>query len=43
MNIHPRNVDDESYDDSEETFRDQDLNEQDQTYFPVNESKPPHY
>ncbi len=37
------NFDDDSYDEVEESFRDQDPDEEDRAYFPVEESKPPHY
>ncbi len=38
-----RNVDDESYDEADERLRNIDHNEDDQPYFPIAESKPPHY
>ncbi len=37
------NFDDDSYDEVEESLRDQDPDEEDRAYFPVKESKPPHY
>ena len=46
MTLQERNVDDDSYDEIEERLRreenDQD-DQDDQAYFPVEESKPPHY
>ncbi len=38
-----RNFDDDSYDEGEESLRDLDSDEEDRDYFPVEESKPPHY
>ena len=38
-----RNFDDDSYDEVEERLKEQDLDEEDRAYFPVEESKPPHY
>ena len=38
-----RNFDDDSYDEVEERLREQDPDEEDRAYFPVEESKPPHY
>ena len=38
-----RNFDDDSFDAVEEYFKDQDSDEQDRSYFPLEESKPPHY
>ncbi len=37
------NFDDDSYDEVEELFRDQEPNEEGRAYYPVQESKPPHY
>ncbi len=37
------NFDDDSYDEVEESLRDQDPDEEDCAYFPIEESKPPHY
>ena len=46
MTVQDRNVDDDAYDEIEERLRreenDQD-DQDDQAYFPVEESKPPHY
>ena len=38
-----RNFDDDSYDEVEERLREQDPDEEDLAYFPIEESKPPHY
>ena len=38
-----RNFDDDSYDEAEESLRDQDSDEEDRAYFPPEESQPPHY
>ena len=38
-----RNVDDDSYDEIEERLRDIDSEEEDRPYFPLEDSKPPHY
>ncbi len=38
-----RNVDDDSYDEMEELLKEIDPDEEDQPYFPPEESKPPHY
>ncbi len=38
-----RDVDDDSYDEVEEYFREQDPDEEDGAYFPLEESQPPHY
>ncbi len=38
-----RDVADDSYDEVEEYFREQDLDEDDGVYFPLKESQPPHY
>ena len=38
-----RNFDDDSYDEGEERLKDKDPNEEDRAYYPVEESKPPHY
>ena len=38
-----RNFDDDSYDEVEERLREQDPDEEDRAYYPVEESKPPHY
>ena len=38
-----RNVDDDSYDEVEEHLREQDPDEEDRAYFPLEESQPPHY
>ena len=38
-----RNVDDESYDEVEQHFREDDPDEEDRVYFPPKESQPPHY
>ena len=43
MNKRERNFDDDSYDEVEESFSDQDEEEEDRDYFPIEESKPPHY
>ena len=43
INIYGRNIDDENHDEIEESLRDIDPDEDDQTYFPPEESKPPHY
>ena len=43
MTNRERNFDDDSYDEVEERLRDQDSNDEDCVYFPVEESKPPHY
>ncbi len=34
---------DDSYEEVEERLREQDSDEEDRAYFPVEESKPPHY
>ena len=38
-----RSFADDSYDEVEESQKDQDLDQEDRAYFPVKESKPPHY
>ncbi len=38
-----RNVEDNSYDEVEEHLREKDSDEEDRTYFPPEESHPPHY
>ena len=38
-----RDFDDDSYDEGEERLREQDPDEEERAYFPVEESKPPHY
>ena len=43
MTKRERNFDDDSYDELEESLREEDLREEDSAYFPVEESKPPHY
>tara|TARA_B100000700_G_C15006939_1_gene839002 strand:- start:1934 stop:2065 length:132 start_codon:yes stop_codon:yes gene_type:complete len=43
MNKRERKFDDDSFDEVEEILRNQDSEEEDQAYFPVEESKPPHY
>ena len=43
MTTPERNIDNDFYDDLEETFREQDPEEDDYAYFPLEESKPPHY
>ena len=43
MTKRERNFDDDSYDEAEENLRDKDSDEEDRAYFPVEESKPPHY
>ena len=43
MTERERNFDDDSYDEVEERLREQDPDEEDRAYFPVEESKPPHY
>ena len=44
MTTSERNADDDdSYDDAEEKVRNQGPNEDDRAYFPLEESKPPHY
>ena len=37
------NPDDDAIDLSEEYWREQNLDEENQPYFPIEESKPPHY
>ncbi|WP_320677010.1 hypothetical protein [Prochlorococcus sp. MIT 1300] len=43
MTEHKRNFDDDSYDEVEESFRDHAPGQEDLAYFPLEESKPPHY
>ena len=43
MTKRERNYDDDSYEEIEESLRDPDSNEEYRDYFPVEESKPPHY
>lgn len=43
MTDHERDVDDDSYDEIDEHLRRQESDEEDRAYFPVEESKPPHY
>ena len=43
MAINEKNVDDDSYDEGEQSLRDREPDEADRVYFPVEESKPPHY
>jgi len=43
MTVQERNVDDDSYDEIEERLRREEYDQDDQAYFPVEESKPPHY
>ena len=38
-----RDIDNDFYDGLEETLREQDPEEDDRAYFPLEESKPPHY
>ena len=38
-----RDIDNDFYDGLEETLREQDPEEDDRVYFPLEESKPPHY
>lgn len=43
MTVQERNVDDDSYDEIEERLRREENDQDDQAYYPVEESKPPHY
>ena len=43
MTVHERDVDDDSYDEVDEHFRSQESDDEDRDYFPVEDSKPPHY
>lgn len=43
MTIQERNVDDDSYDQIEERLRREEDDQDDQAYFRLEESKPPHY
>ncbi|MDP6172109.1 MAG: hypothetical protein QF702_08160 [Prochlorococcaceae cyanobacterium ETNP2_MAG_10] len=43
MTAYERDVDDDSYDEVDEHYRNEDSDENDHAYFPVEESKPPHY
>ena len=43
MSSHERIIDDDSYDETEESLRDIDADEEDRAYLPPEESKPPHY
>ncbi len=43
MTAYERDVDDDSYDEEDEHYRTEDSDEDDHAYFPVEESKPPHY
>ncbi len=43
MTKRERNFDDDSYDEVGENLKDQESDEEDRAYFPVEESKPPHY
>ena len=43
MTVEERDVDDDSYDEVDEHFRSQESDEEDRAYFPVEDSKPPHY
>ena len=43
VTVHERDVDDDSYDETDEHLRRQESDEEDPAYFPVEESKPPHY
>ena len=43
MTVYERDVDDDSYDEVDEHFRSQESDEEDRAYFPVKDSKPPHY
>ena len=43
MTNRERNFDDDSYDEVEESLRPQNPDNEDRAYFPIEESKPPHY
>ena len=43
MTKRERNLYDDSYDEVEESLRDQDLDAEDIAYYPFEDSKPPHY
>ncbi len=43
MTTRERNFDDDSYEEAEERLWEQGPDEEDGTYFPVEDSKPPHY
>ena len=43
MTKREHSFDDDSYDEVEERLREQDPDEEDRAYYPVEESKPPHY
>ncbi len=43
MTTRDRKVDYDSFDEGEESRKDQELDEEDRAYFPLEESKPPHY
>ena len=43
MTKRERHFEDDSYYEGEESLREEDLREEDSAYFPVEESKPPHY
>ncbi len=43
MSIPERNFDDDSFDEMEESLKDIDSDGEEQIYFPLEESKPPHY
>jgi len=38
-----RNFDEDSYDEVEESLRDPDPDQEDRAYYPLEESRPPHY
>ena len=43
MNTSERSFDDDSFDEEEESLRDESPDEEDRAYFPVEDSTPPHY
>ncbi len=43
VTVHARDVDDDSYDEVDEYLSSQESDEEERAYFPVEDSKPPHY
>ena len=43
VTVHERDVDDDSYDEVDEYLNSQESYEEERAYFPVEDSKPPHY
>ena len=43
MTVLERDVDDDSYDEVDEYLNSQESDEEERAYFPVEDSKPPHY